>query len=1043
MAAAAPAPKSRQELLDQAVRTANELMQAVDSETAQAMDARLAEARRWLERARRLAPADPTVRFSLATLCLHQGDPAGEALLAELAVRHDVREIWLGLAAIRHRAGDTVAAAEAAARCLAGHAVFADIAALAPAVAQAAGLPGWCGLDGDGRLTVGGVAGQPEISCDGVAVAWRGGAGTRAIGRQWGSARRLTVRIGGMDLLGSPIDVAAIRRLEGFVTVKDGGLTGWAWHPADPDRRPELLLIGPGETVWPIHPDETTVVLPGGALLARPRGLSVPPIRLAHVDAPVRLVDRDGRDLFGSPLDPRGEVRAAAALARHHAGRGATAAMPWLPLPVLARPPWPDPPEARADVDATVVLVVESADHAEAAVQRLIATTEVPIIVVPADAHLGAALGTPSGRITVLAAPRPAGWAAAANAGIDHAGGRDVALLDTTVLVTRGWLTRLQAVCRRAADIGSASPMGGEAGLLRWPVDHAGLDRLASQAARAHRIASTEIPLARERCVYLRRDCLEQTGRLRPGIFTQGEGAVADLSLRAAALGWRHVAAHGVVVGEQRDEAGPAVAALEAHNRTLLARLHSGLEALRATHPAERALSEARRRLAAARWRHDDTRPCVILITHADGGGVERHIRGRCETWRAAGRRPVILRPAPREDGPNWCLVTGAADDDDVADLRFELPHELAALAALLRDGRPELIEVHHLLGHHHCVLDLARLLGIPYDVFVHDHAWFCPRILLVGRDRRYCGEPDLAGCEACIADLGSALEEDITVADLRLRSATDLGGARRVVAPSRDTAMRLHRHFPVVRPQVMAWEDAPLPDAAPRRTAADAPRRPLADAVSRRSAAETASRRSATDTVSRRSAAETASRRSAADTVSRRSAADTVSRRSAATLVCVPGAIGIEKGFEVVLDCARDAAARRLSLSFVVVGHTIDDARLLDTGRVFVTGEYQDREAVALIASQYAMIGFIPSLWPETWCYTLSHMWAAGLAVLAFDIGAPAERIGAGGLGRVLPLGLRTSAVNNALLAYAAEVGNDPSSSSRVSPHPATTAVH
>ena len=37
---------------------------------------------------------------------------------------------------------------------------------------------------------------------------------------------------------------------------------------------------------------------------------------------------------------------------------------------------------------------------------------------------------------------------------------------------------------------------------------------------------------------------------------------------------------------------------------------------------------------------------------------------------------------------------------------------------------------------------------------------------------------------------------------------------------------------------------------------------------------------------------------------------------------------------------CARDAAERRLPLEFVVVGHTIDDRRLLATGRVFVTGE-------------------------------------------------------------------------------------------------------
>ena len=82
---------------------------------------------------------------------------------------------------------------------------------------------------------------------------------------------------------------------------------------------------------------------------------------------------------------------------------------------------------------------------------------------------------------------------------------------------------------------------------------------------------------------------------------------------------------------------------------------------------------------------------------------------------------------------------------------------------------------------------------------------------------------------------------------------------------------------------------------------------------------------------------------------------------------VCVVGAIGIEKGYDILLACARDAAERALPLRFTVVGHTIDDARLLRTGRVFVTGEYEEAEARQLIAAQQAELAWIPSIWPET----------------------------------------------------------------------------
>jgi len=119
-----------------------------------------------------------------------------------------------------------------------------------------------------------------------------------------------------------------------------------------------------------------------------------------------------------------------------------------------------------------------------------------------------------------------------------------------------------------------------------------------------------------------------------------------------------------------------------------------------------------------------------------------------------------------------------------------------------------------------------------------------------------------------------------------------------------------------------------------------------------------------------------------------------------------------------VLLACARDAAARDLPLEFIVVGHTIDDRRLMATGRVFVTGEFRAEEATSLIRAQQAGLALLPSISPETWCYALTDAWRAGLRVAAFDIGAPAERIRRTGRGFLLPLGLSAPAINNALLA-------------------------
>jgi glycosyltransferase involved in cell wall biosynthesis len=262
--------------------------------------------------------------------------------------------------------------------------------------------------------------------------------------------------------------------------------------------------------------------------------------------------------------------------------------------------------------------------------------------------------------------------------------------------------------------------------------------------------------------------------------------------------------------------------------------------------------------------------------------------------------------------------------------------------------------------------MTLPDLLGVPYRVCVHDYAWFCPRLVLVGGNGRYCGEPDAAGCEACVADHGRHMAEDISIAALRDRSARFLLAAERVEAPSHDVASRLRRHFPGLAIAVVPPE--PDPEAVPAR------RRPAGGSAR----------------------------------------------------VCVVGAIGVEKGYDVLLGAARDAARRRLPLDFVVVGHTIDDQRLLATERVFVTGPYRLDEAEQLIRAQGAHLALLPSVTPETWCFTLTEAWRAGLDVMAFDFGAQAERIRRTGRGWLLPPGINSAALNDALLAAAKQTRHE-----------------
>jgi GT2 family glycosyltransferase len=996
---------------------------------------------RWLERAHRLVPHDTNTTLTLASACLATDPARAASLFGGVVEKYDVRQGWLGLAAARCRLNQPEQAKVALAAVLSRHAFVPDAASLAE---QIGGRSGWCGLRADGGLEIHAVpADRVRILLDGKPV--RG----KRLPAGWARGRTVEVRVGGTNMLGSPIGIGAIRRLAGCVEVCDGGIRGWAWHPGDPDTAPELTLTysnGGREQTFVAHDRSVTVLNTGP--LARPRSFHLTPADLLDAPGPIHVRGLDGKDMPGSPLDPFAGEAARIADARRlgqlypasqtAAGDPTEADLAhWNPGSINVSPGFAEPPatsmhpaprlsghsatptRARSSMsghpgDRTVAGIARQTRGPVAGLpvgadgRRRAATIVIPVhdggavilsclasvlASAPAEARvlvvddgssdpvLIAALDDLVRRrkITLLRHARALGFPSSANAGIQAAKGRDVVLLNSDTLVPPGWLERLRIAAYAAPDIGTVTPLSNEASILSYPgaagtnprPGQADTNRLDRRAERANGSATVDIPVGVGFCLYLRRDCLNATGSFRTGLFAQGYGEENDLCLRARVLGWRNVALTGLFVGHLGGTTfGGNAMHLRQRNGRIVEQLHPGHQALIDRFLATDPLAEPRRRMDLLAWKERGRkwRQATILITHNDGGGVERRLAHSAETHARAGCRPIVLRPAEMA-GEESAIAVHDGIANNLPNLVFAVPRELPALLRLLRAARATSIEAHHLADYPPAIYDLVSQLGIPYDVHVHDYAWFCPRISLVAAHNRYCGEPDLHDCESCVADNGHFLKENIAVAALRSRSARFLGNAGRVVVPADDTGIRMRRHLPGLSTVTVPHEDDDLISHA------TAPRFAAARAEPRRAG-------------------------------------------HARPSVCVVGAIGVHKGFEVLLACARDAARRGLDLDFVVVGHTIDDARLMATGRVFVTGRFDPAEAVDLIAAQQAQIGFVPSICPETWCLSLGDIWRAGLSAAAFDIGAPAERIRRTGRGIVLPLGLPANAINNSLVA-------------------------
>jgi GT2 family glycosyltransferase/glycosyltransferase involved in cell wall biosynthesis len=888
------------------------------------------EALRWLERAFRFTPDDQNLAFTLATTRMVSGDALGAlALFRRIAARHAVREVFTGLATSALLARDTAEATAATAQALSGFAANDTVCALAARVS-----PSWCGVTHEGVLR-GPPGTTPDLKLDGRAI--RPGKDGKLPPR-WRQAFKLTATFGGNAVLGSPIDLAAIRRTEGFAARDGASVAGWAWHPGAPDTDPELTVLINGQSKRIVATD-LSIDITGAAPLTRPRGFRIP----AAATDTVRVLGSDGRDLWGSPI-------------------------------AAPTPPASAPQPRRTDAVSIVIPVYRGAAATEACLRAVLATRGPrDRVIVVNDASPEPALVAmlqplaASGDITLLPScpadpARNLGFPAAANAGLRGAAGTDAVLLNSDTLVFPGWLARLRAAVHGASNIGTATPFSNDASIFTYPDPAAPAAMpeaaegacLAALAAAANPGTVVDVPTGHGFCLYIRAACLHETGLLREDLFAQGYGEENDFCERARALGWRHVAVPAVyVLHEGGSSFGAARDFLLRRNAMLLDTLHPTYHKRIERFIARDSLHAARRRLDAARWRATLSagQQSVLLISHDGAGGTGRVVRARAAEIRAEGRAPVTLGA---EDG-----VT-TVDADAFPNLRFRLPREAPALVSLLAACRPVAVEIHHLLGHDSAIASVLQRLGVAYDVWVHDWQTLCPRLAFVTPEGFYCGEPPASDCDACTSR-GEPPAIAIPAAELRARSAKLLAGARTIEVATDDASRRLRRHFPGVQPRIVPWEAAQAPPVIAQKPG---------DRL----------------------------------------------------LVAVVGAIGVEKGYGILLDCARDAAARALNLHFTVIGYTIDDTPLLQTGRVFITGPFAADEAGKLLAGSGATVAFLPSIWPETWCYALSDIWAAGLPAVVFDIGAPAERMRrrnleqAGG-GWVLPLNLPAPAINDALL--------------------------
>lgn len=230
-----------------------------------------------------------------------------------------------------------------------------------------------------------------------------------------------------------------------------------------------------------------------------------------------------------------------------------------------------------------------------------------------------------------------------------------------------------------------------------------------------------------------------------------------------------------------------------------------------------------------------------------------------------------------------------------------------------------------------------ARLPATRLTVAVHDYFAVCPSFVLLDADGRYCGVPDVSVCAQCLPRHRAryvALSPPTEIGPWRALWGRCLASADEVRCFSPSTRRLLLRAYPTL--------EANRISVVPHRVDFVPARLPALD-------------------------------------------------HSAPLVIGIIGQISEQKGALVLKQLMARIDRDHPDVRVVVIGGVDVPIR---SPRLRVTGTYRHEDLVDLIESNRVNLAFFPSVCPETFSYVTEEMIRLELPIVAFDLGAPGERL-------------------------------------------------
>ena len=527
----------------------------------------------------------------------------------------------------------------------------------------------------------------------------------------------------------------------------------------------------------------------------------------------------------------------------------------------------------------------------------------------------------------------------------------DVILLNSDAFVFDGWFDRMIQYADQDESIATITPMSNNATICSYPFTCQDnkenleilpneLDKLASNINKGVYI---EVPTGVGFCFYMRRTAIEKIGALDDIQFKVGYGEENDFCMRAIHAGFKNIVIGDVFVFHV---GSVSFSAIKAEN------MKKGENALKLKHPNYLNLihhflnvdpmSILRRNLDIARIKNKiGNRKCIVILSHAWDGGINTYLEQVIKHYSSEDICCILLKVHDKNRYSIYANEYGQFILPNIKNL--SLACDLSFLKLFFKTLQPDLVHINSFAGldwyHHQKLLSFFSQSGLKYKFIIHDYACMSHDYKLLSPEYLYEGIPSLdkRNLWANVNKISNDYVMNLTDACERKKVYTQFfNSCCKIEAPSYRTRDIILTDFPNLDIDVVPHLNT-IGDILPAERKKD----------------------------------------------------------KGMIKIASIGALSVEKGSQILSTLAIDAKNRNLNLSYYLVGFSNSgDQHVMKTNGVTVTGKYEnDNECINKLREISPDLILLPSIWEETFSYTLSIALSLKIPTIIFDIGAQTER--------------------------------------------------